>query len=283
MSRFVNPRPQYLDSSGDPLPGGLLYFYESGTTTGKTTYADVNQSTANTNPVVLDADGRVPSVFFDGVARVVLRTAASVLVWDLDPVGAGDLTGPFTQWSSEITYGVGAIVVLSNGDLYRSLVAANTDNEPSVSAAFWEKLEFIRVWNANVTYALNATTKGSNGLFYVSLANGNLGNDPISDAVNWGPPVDLLVLGLGSGGEKTSGFTAAVNTRYWCNFAASGTITLPASATAGDAIMLSLSGASIAYTVDPNGLNMNGATDSIVFPSNNTITLTYNGAAQGWV
>jgi hypothetical protein len=96
-------------------------------------------------------------------------------------------------------------------------------------------------------------------------------------------PAASPTLGLTNGGAKTSGFTAAVNTRYNCLFAASGTITLPASATADDVIVLALADSSITYTVDPNSLNMNGATTAIVFPSNNTITLTYSGAAQGWV
>lgn len=190
MPRSVNPRPQFFDSSGDPLVSGLMYFYEPGTTTDKTTYADVNLSIANSNPVVLSADGRLPSVFFDGTARQVLRDADGVLIWDVDPVGGANITGPLSEWSPDVTYGVYDIVITSDGDLWRSLQAANADNEPSVSPTYWEQLEFITIWNANVTYALNATVKASDGLFYKSASNGNIGNDPTTDAVNWVSPVE---------------------------------------------------------------------------------------------
>ena len=52
MARFGD-FDQYLDNAGDPLAEGKLYFYESGTTTPKTTYSDVNNSIPNTNPVYL--------------------------------------------------------------------------------------------------------------------------------------------------------------------------------------------------------------------------------------
>ena len=43
MARFGD-FDQYLDNAGDPLSNGKLYFYESGTTTPKTTYSDINNS-----------------------------------------------------------------------------------------------------------------------------------------------------------------------------------------------------------------------------------------------
>jgi len=189
MPRSVNPRPQFFDSSGDPLVSGLMYFYEPGTTTDKTTYSDVNLSTANSNPVVLSADGRLPSVFFDGSARQVLREADGTLIWDIDPVGGANITGPLSEWSPDVTYGMFDIVITSDGDLWRSLIDANTDNAPASSPTAWEQLEFITIWNANITYALNATVKASDGLFYKSALNGNLGNDPTTDPASWVSPV----------------------------------------------------------------------------------------------
>jgi hypothetical protein len=284
MSRFVNPRPQFFDSSGDTVPGGKVYFYESGTTTNKTTYADVNQSTANANPVILDADGRVPSIFYDGSARVVLRDADDVLIWDIDPVGAGDITGPFSDWSPEITYDLGSLVVATNDKIYRSLIAANIDNEPSVSPTAWEELDFIRIWNTNVTYALNDTVKASNGLFYKSLANGNIGNDPTSDAVNWGPIVDVFVLGLADGGDKTTSFTAAVSTRYTVSGAITMTTPGPSSTSPskGDIFAFGKYGTAL-LTVDLDGLNFEGvsANPTTTVPGFNI--WQYTDATTGWV
>ena len=51
---------QFFDNSGNVLTGGLLYSYTAGTTTPVATYTSVTGLTANSNPIVLDAAGRVP-------------------------------------------------------------------------------------------------------------------------------------------------------------------------------------------------------------------------------
>ena len=71
-SRYQNPRPQYLDISGDPLLSSQLNFYETGTLTRKDTFADVDLTIVNANPVLLAADGSVPNIFYGGSARVIL-------------------------------------------------------------------------------------------------------------------------------------------------------------------------------------------------------------------
>jgi len=53
-------RQQFLDGSGDPLNGGLLFTYTSGTTTKENTYKTQAGSTANDNPIVLDSSGYAP-------------------------------------------------------------------------------------------------------------------------------------------------------------------------------------------------------------------------------
>lgn len=284
MPRSVNPRPQFFDSSGDPLVSGLMYFYEPGTTTDKTTYSDVNLSTANTNPVVLSADGRLPSVFFDGSARQVLRDADGVLIWDIDPVGGANITGPLSEWSPDVTYSMFDIVITSNGSLWRSLIDANTDNNPTSSPTAWERLEFLRVWNTNVTYALNDTVKGSNGLFYKSLANGNLGNNPTTDAVNWGPPVDVFILGLADGGDKTTNFTAAVSTRYTLSGAITMTTPGPSSVSPakGDVFLFAKYGTDL-LTVDLDGLNFNGLSGNPTTTKPGLNMWQYTDATTGWV
>jgi len=334
MPRSVNPRPQFFDSSGDPLISGLMYFYEPGTTTPKTTYSDVNLSTANSNPVVLGADGRLPSVFFDGSARQVLRKADGTLIWDVDPVGGANITGPLSEWSPDVTYSQYDIVITSDGKLWRSLIDANTDNAPASSPTAWEQLEFITIWNANVTYALNATVKASDGLFYKSNVAGNLNHDPTTDPVRWSAPVATLVtawsalvtyadnalvqasdgyvylslvgsnlnnepsvspgqwgtpfepvetLALPAGANQTGSFSAAANAKYVCNFTATPTILLPASATVGDIIYFAVAGG-FGVILDPNGLKVNGSTATVNIGGDmQSFFITYTGATNGWV
>lgn len=82
-----NPLAQYFDDNGDPLGGGKLHFYETGTTTEATTYSDEAETTANANPVILDAAGRQPDIFFTGQLKVVLKDADDVTIETADPVG----------------------------------------------------------------------------------------------------------------------------------------------------------------------------------------------------
>ena len=50
---------QFFENTGVPLNGGLLYTYQAGSTTPLATYTDINGSVANSNPIVLDASGRL--------------------------------------------------------------------------------------------------------------------------------------------------------------------------------------------------------------------------------
>ena len=51
----------FLTNTGLPLAGGLLYTYQAGSSTPLTTYTTINGTIANTNPIVLGTDGRLPS------------------------------------------------------------------------------------------------------------------------------------------------------------------------------------------------------------------------------
>ena len=84
-----NPKFQAFDSSGDPLSGGLLYTYEPGTTTEKTTYSDQALSVANSNPIVLNSRGEPTgpaNIFIDAATKFVLKTSAGVEIWSVDNV-----------------------------------------------------------------------------------------------------------------------------------------------------------------------------------------------------
>lgn len=92
-SRFVSPYFWWSFPSGEPIPGALLDFFVSPGTTRATTYADVNLTTPNTNPVVADGDGVFPSIFLDPrtTYRVVLSYPSDginppVQIWSADPV-----------------------------------------------------------------------------------------------------------------------------------------------------------------------------------------------------
>lgn len=93
MSVFLSPvggaGAQFFDNNGNPLSGGKLYTYAAGTTTPQATYTSAAGSTFHTNPIVLDAAGRVPNggeiwLADNQIYKFVLKTSEDVLLatWD---------------------------------------------------------------------------------------------------------------------------------------------------------------------------------------------------------
>jgi hypothetical protein len=64
MAVFLSPvggvAAQFFTNTGAVLTGGKLYSYAAGTTTPQVTYTTSTGNVARTNPIVLDAAGRVP-------------------------------------------------------------------------------------------------------------------------------------------------------------------------------------------------------------------------------
>jgi hypothetical protein len=94
MPRLTNGLEQVLTNLGIVGSGYKLFFFETGTTTLKTTYSDETLTIANTNPIVLNSAGR-PSVDVWGsdpsLYRMILGTPNSVVenittIVDVDPV-----------------------------------------------------------------------------------------------------------------------------------------------------------------------------------------------------
>lgn len=92
LSVFGGVGAQFFDNSGNILSGGKIYTYEAGTTTPLATYTSSTGITAHTNPIVLDAAGRVPSGGEIWAAlqlyKFVLKTSADVTIATYDNVGS---------------------------------------------------------------------------------------------------------------------------------------------------------------------------------------------------
>ena len=181
MARFGD-FDQYLDNAGDPLVSGKIYFYESGTTTFKNTYSDINNSIPNTNPVILTAAGRQPNVFFDGVAKAILTNSSDVQIAVRDPVGQTE-SAFGDQWVATKIYNATDVVLGSNGVFYRSLTNGNQNNNPINTSGFWTLLYSVE-WNAGITYSagdvvLYGTTQ------YQSLQDSNLNQNPSTVTAYW--------------------------------------------------------------------------------------------------
>ena len=80
------PVQRWFDSNGLPLAGGKMYFYEAGTSTPKATYTTRAGTTANANPVILDANGQADIWLGSGYYKVVLKDSSDVTQWTKDQI-----------------------------------------------------------------------------------------------------------------------------------------------------------------------------------------------------
>jgi hypothetical protein len=81
---------QFFDNNGNPLAGGKIYTYAAGTTTNQATYTTAAGVIAHSNPIILDAAGRVPSGeiwLTDGLQyKFVIKTSTDVLIGSYDNI-----------------------------------------------------------------------------------------------------------------------------------------------------------------------------------------------------
>jgi len=285
MARYGWGGDQWFDDNGDPLSGGLLFFYEPGTETDKTTFSDDAETIPNSNPVVLDAAGRQPNVFFTGEAKIRVTDADGVQIDVSDPVGSASNVAPLATWSSDVTYGSKALVTGSNGLNYRSIISSNIGNDPISSPMYWMEVRFLNVYNANYSYVLGDVALSGQSL-WLSLDSSNTGNTPATSPTKWRPLNTDVVTDFT---PRTAAFTAGAGTNYLIDTDTVGSfaMTLPATPTVGDSVGITdITGSWVVnpFTVGRNGERvMNDASDMVCDISYFSGVLVYTGSTYGWV
>lgn len=87
---------QFNNKNGAVLVGGRLYVYYVGRTELATTWADEDASAQNTNPVLLDNNGRAPVFVDDSYSYTLVvcdRAGTELFSQDITPGGAGSVGG----------------------------------------------------------------------------------------------------------------------------------------------------------------------------------------------
>lgn len=104
MSYFAGAGWQFFDDNGNPLTGGKLYTYAAGTSTPLTTYTSSAGSTPNTNPIVLDAAGRVSGEVWLTTAslyKFIVKTSTDVEIGTYDNIaGINDFTNALSDFAN---------------------------------------------------------------------------------------------------------------------------------------------------------------------------------------
>lgn len=88
MSQLLAAKETILDTNGDPVSGGKIYFYEAGTTTPLATYSDTGLTTANANPLVADGDGRLGPAYgqIDKLYKKRYTDSSDNIIYEVDNV-----------------------------------------------------------------------------------------------------------------------------------------------------------------------------------------------------
>ena len=121
MAVFLSPvggvAAQFFTNTGAVLTGGKLYTYAAGTTTPQATYTTNAGTVARTNPIVLDAAGRVPDggeIWISPISyKFVLKDSNDVLIATYDNIfGAGAFAVTnYTGNGSTVGYAVSGNVI----------------------------------------------------------------------------------------------------------------------------------------------------------------------------
>ncbi len=156
---------QQFDSQGDPLVGGLLYFYQAGTTTPQSAFKDAALTLPHPNPITLDASGRVPAFYLaDGAIKVRLTDRNGIVQIAEDgllvvgPSGGGgggspiDPTTVIATGDIKVRYATGTLsgYVRANG---RTIGSASSGATERANADCQALFEFL--WNNDATLAVS--------------------------------------------------------------------------------------------------------------------------------
>ena len=194
MAVFLSPvggvAAQFFDNSGNVLTGGKIYTYAAGTTTNQATYTSNTGVTFHTNPIILDASGRVPGGeiwLADGVSyKFVIEDQNNVLIGTYDNItginaNLNYVVGEETQTATQsqvlftlasITYTVGTntLAVYVNGS--KQINTVNYSESSSNSVLFLTGLNVGDVVNFITSVTLSVGVGASSLIIYTPAGAG---------------------------------------------------------------------------------------------------------------
>lgn len=147
--------------------GGFVYYYQSGTLIPKDTWQDSEQTTLNTNPVVLDSRGQA-LIYGAGAYRQVVQDEDGNTIWD-EAVSTYSQTGfgPQETIASNTTTDLGTIS--SNNALIQGTTTINSFG----SSASLESPVYLIQFQGILTLTYNATSMILPGAANITTAAGD--------------------------------------------------------------------------------------------------------------
>lgn len=144
------PKFRGVDDNNNPLVGGLLWTYEPGTTTPKTTYSEHTLSSANANPVVLNSRGEAV-VYLASATKLVLTAAGGD---PATPIWSQDYVGPSSGIGADVYNVEDYGTVGTQAAISACLAAIVADGNPSCTMYFppatWNISTNLSISGANI-------------------------------------------------------------------------------------------------------------------------------------
>ena len=196
---------QVFDANGDPAAGAKAYFYQTGTTTPLTTYADEGLTTAHAVPLVADAQGVFAAVFVSASvkAKVDVTDAADVRLngYPIDPAtihtgGAGESTISFSATAENPNTNVQDAIEHASELVNDETPQLGGDLDANGKSIGFDNGSGITDDAGNETLTFGKTASAVNG---VKLSNAATGNGPTIEATGDDTNIDLNLKPKGDG------------------------------------------------------------------------------------
>lgn len=204
----ITPQIQFLNDSGNPLAAGKVYTYEAGTTTPLASYIDANETTQNSNPVILDSAGRA-NIWLGTTTRykIVVKDSDDNTIYTVDDVdGAGGSISQITTAGANLDMNGYSIVTNANKDLILNPNGTGTTN---IYRAEMQTNADMNGFNLAMSDATGIVDDSDNEILqfgvtasavnYLKSSNAATGNDPIIEAKGDDTNVGIVLTPKGSG------------------------------------------------------------------------------------
>ena len=238
MTVFYTPITSAFGQNIIANAGSKLFFFETGTTTPKETFADAAETVPNTDPVIADSRGRFGPIFITGAYDVELTDAEDVQTWKVlsltssGVAGGVVFLGGFDSSTNAGNYPAsgakGDLSVVTTGFTLnpasgshtlstRDFIIANIDGATGVDSD-WDIIRGVstpRLADVSIlpydiarVYQVGEYAVATDFKIYRALVV-QVGNDPSGggDPTNWLPVADLLNILTST--DITRGLTAA--------------------------------------------------------------------------
>ena len=206
MARLMSePSMQFFDDSGNPLAGGKIYTYETGTSTNKATYTDADAGTANANPVILDAAGRGDIwLLTDAAYRIVVKDSSDTTISTTDnvvPVLAGDDID--TTLSGALTLG-------GNLDVSTYSIVSSSDRDINITpnGSGSTVIKRLKAVDGNLNESI-ITAQVASAVNEFTITNAATTNGPTLAATGDDTNIDMNITPKGSGSVILNGPASA--------------------------------------------------------------------------